>query len=89
MEKSTSEPITVKLDLFEACKEGNMDVVRKLVNQNTVNSRDSGGRKSTPLHFAAGNEGNVFITCTRNHTVVIRKVISFTVYNCDMNNKTL
>lgn len=54
MEKSPSEPITGKPDLFEACKEGNMDVVRKLVNQNTVNSRDSGGRKSTPLHFAAG-----------------------------------
>ena len=55
MEKAPSEQITAKLDLFEACKEGNMDVVRKLVNQNTVNSRDSGGRKSTPLHFAAGS----------------------------------
>ena len=54
MEKSSLDPITGKPDLFEACKEGNMDVVRKLVNQNTVNSRDSGGRKSTPLHFAAG-----------------------------------
>ena len=54
MEKPSSDPITSKPDLFEACKEGNMDVVRKLVSQTTVNSRDSGGRKSTPLHFAAG-----------------------------------
>jgi len=60
MEKSPSEAITGKPDLFEACKEGNMDIVRKLVNQNTVNSRDSGGRKSTPLHFAAG-KGNSFL----------------------------
>ena len=54
MEKPPSELVAGKPDLFEACKEGNMDVVRKLVNQTTVNSRDSGGRKSTPLHFAAG-----------------------------------
>jgi len=54
MDKPGPEPIADKPDLFEACKEGNMEVVRKLVNHNTVNSRDTGGRKSTPLHFAAG-----------------------------------
>ena len=54
MDKPGPETIVDKPDLFEACKEGNTEVVRKLVNQNTVNSRDTGGRKSTPLHFAAG-----------------------------------
>ena len=54
MDKPGSEAIADKPDLFEACKEGNIEVVRKLVNQSTVNSRDTGGRKSTPLHFAAG-----------------------------------
>lgn len=69
MEKPPSEAITGKPDLFEACKEGNMDVVRKLVNQSTVNSRDSGGRKSTPLHFAAG-KNLVFKTSILNYTLV-------------------
>lgn len=35
-------------------KTGDFTKVRKLINAQTVNSRDSAGRKSTPLHFAAG-----------------------------------
>lgn len=41
-------------ELFEACKTGDANRVKKLVNSQTVNARDTAGRKSTPLHFAAG-----------------------------------
>lgn len=41
-------------ELFEACKTGDIAKVRKLINSQTVNARDTAGRKSTPLHFAAG-----------------------------------
>lgn len=41
-------------DLFEACKTGDIVRVRKLITPQTVNARDTAGRKSTPLHFAAG-----------------------------------
>ena len=43
-----------EMDLFEACKLGDIAEVKKLMNTNSVNLRDSTGRKSTPLHFAAG-----------------------------------
>ncbi|XP_076814893.1 poly [ADP-ribose] polymerase tankyrase-2-like [Clavelina lepadiformis] len=41
-------------DLFDACRNGDLNKVKKLVNAQNVNSRDLEGRKSTPLHFAAG-----------------------------------
>uniref|UniRef100_A0A146ME76 Poly [ADP-ribose] polymerase n=3 Tax=Lygus hesperus TaxID=30085 RepID=A0A146ME76_LYGHE len=41
-------------ELFEACKIGDISKVKKLINPQTVNARDTAGRKSTPLHFAAG-----------------------------------
>lgn len=41
-------------ELFEACKTGDLAKVKALVNPKTVNARDTAGRKSTPLHFAAG-----------------------------------
>lgn len=41
-------------ELFEACKTGDIVKVKKLINSQTVNARDTAGRKSTPLHFAAG-----------------------------------
>lgn len=41
-------------DLFEACKVGDVARVKKLITPQTVNARDTAGRKSTPLHFAAG-----------------------------------
>ena len=40
--------------LFEACKNGDHERVKALINRDNVNSRDVAGRKSTPLHFAAG-----------------------------------
>ncbi|XP_045782017.1 poly [ADP-ribose] polymerase tankyrase [Maniola jurtina] len=41
-------------DLFEACKIGDVARAKKLITPQTVNARDTAGRKSTPLHFAAG-----------------------------------
>ena len=41
--------------LFEACRTGDVNKVTNLVqNRWSVNMRDTAGRKSTPLHFAAG-----------------------------------
>ncbi|KNC34244.1 hypothetical protein FF38_04736 [Lucilia cuprina] len=40
-------------ELFEACKTGDIAKVKKLITPQTVNARDTAGRKSTPLHFAA------------------------------------
>lgn len=42
-------------ELFEACRNGDVERVKRLVTPEKVNSRDTAGRKSTPLHFAAGN----------------------------------
>lgn len=42
------------LNLFEACKNGDLERVASLLAPESVNSRDVAGRKSTPLHFAAG-----------------------------------
>ncbi|CAH1784884.1 unnamed protein product, partial [Owenia fusiformis] len=41
-------------ELFEACKNGDLVKVKKLVNTSNVNAKDTAGRKSSPLHFAAG-----------------------------------
>ncbi|XP_076345953.1 tankyrase isoform X1 [Tachypleus tridentatus] len=41
-------------ELFEACRSGDVSRVKKLVTSQSVNARDTAGRKSTPLHFAAG-----------------------------------
>ncbi|GLG92491.1 Poly [ADP-ribose] polymerase tankyrase [Gryllus bimaculatus] len=48
---SNNDPLR---ELFEACKTGDIARVKKLVTPQTVNARDTAGRKSTPLHFAAG-----------------------------------
>lgn len=41
-------------DLFEACRNRDLNKVKKLVNHHNVNAKDTAGRKSSPLHFAAG-----------------------------------
>jgi len=42
-------------ELFEACRTGDVSRVRFLIQNGwDVNMRDTAGRKSTPLHFAAG-----------------------------------
>ena len=56
--EATTPPVPVVptegVDLFEACRLGNITQVKALLAPENVNSRDSTGRKSTPLHFAAG-----------------------------------
>ena len=41
-------------ELFNACRNGDVLKVKKLINCSNVNIRDTSGRKSTPLHFASG-----------------------------------
>ncbi|XP_072095407.1 poly [ADP-ribose] polymerase tankyrase-2 isoform X1 [Mobula birostris] len=41
-------------ELFEGCRNGDVARVKKLLKADNVNARDTAGRKSTPLHFAAG-----------------------------------
>ena len=43
-------------ELFEACRNGDLSKVKKLVDTHNVNAKDTAGRKSTPLHFAAGKK---------------------------------
>uniref|UniRef100_A0AAQ4R8E8 Poly [ADP-ribose] polymerase n=1 Tax=Gasterosteus aculeatus aculeatus TaxID=481459 RepID=A0AAQ4R8E8_GASAC len=40
-------------ELFEACRNGDVSRVKRLVDSVNVNAKDMAGRKSTPLHFAA------------------------------------
>lgn len=65
-------------ELFEACKTGEIAKVKKLITPQTVNARDTAGRKSTPLHFAAG-KCNTFES-NRIHTYLC--VCSCIVYVC-------
>ena len=53
-------------ELFEACKGGDVNRVRSMVDSTNVNARDTAGRRSSPLHFAAGK--------TRFTPYVIRSV---------------
>ncbi|XP_070802584.1 poly [ADP-ribose] polymerase tankyrase-2 isoform X2 [Pituophis catenifer annectens] len=48
---AASEPAR---ELFEACRNGDVERVKRLVRPENVNGRDTAGRKSSPLHFAAG-----------------------------------
>ena len=41
-------------EIFEACKNGDLDSVKTMITKNNVNVKDTAGRKSSPLHFAAG-----------------------------------
>lgn len=39
---------------YEACKNGDISLVKQLISVSNVNLKDKHGRKSTFLHFAAG-----------------------------------
>lgn len=41
-------------EIFDACKNGNLMKLKRLINSNNVNVRDTGGGRSSSLHFAAG-----------------------------------
>ena len=45
-------------ELFEACRNGDINKVKKLVTSQNVNAKDTAGRRSSPLHFAAGETAN-------------------------------
>uniref|UniRef100_A0A3Q4MK50 Uncharacterized protein n=1 Tax=Neolamprologus brichardi TaxID=32507 RepID=A0A3Q4MK50_NEOBR len=48
--------------MTQTCRNGDVSRVKKLVDAVNVNAKDMAGRKSTPLHFAAGkdNENHFF-----------------------------
>ena len=48
------EPENEQCTLFEACKRGDLELIKQTLTSEKVNARDLAGRKSTPLHFAAG-----------------------------------
>lgn len=54
-------------ELFEACRNGDVERVKRLVTPEKVNSRDTAGRKSTPLHFAAGKRDQRRLASPRPH----------------------
>lgn len=54
-------------EIFEACRNGDVERVRRLVRPENVNSRDTAGRKSTPLHFAAGKNSWYHVARRRKH----------------------
>ena len=47
-------PLDEGRELFEACRNGDLNKVKKIVSTHNVNAKDTAGRKSSPLHFAAG-----------------------------------
>lgn len=65
-------------ELFEACRSGDLERVRKLMTAENVNSRDTAGRKSTPLHFAAGETLDVFSLFHRLCNARIKTPVSWT-----------
>lgn len=54
--RSIEDPVVcnVERELFECCRNGDLSKVKRLINNQNVNSKDTEGRKSSPLHFAAG-----------------------------------
>lgn len=41
-------------EAFNACKNGNLQLIKKLISTSNANVKDRTGRKSSLLHFAAG-----------------------------------
>lgn len=71
-------------ELFEACRNGDVTKVRRIVNTNSnVNLRDTAGRKSSPLHFAAGktyeNKINMENPC-QFHCVSLHKTLTISAF---------
>ena len=47
-------------ELFEACRNGDLNKVKRLVTAENINTQDILGRKSTPLHFSSGRRKKMF-----------------------------
>jgi hypothetical protein len=74
---ASSDPLR---ELFEACKTGDISRVKKLISPQTVNARDTAGRKSTPLHFAAGESFlflslSIFVSGVQREVNIVRRLI--------------
>ena len=68
------------LPLFEACKNGDLDKVKvHLIPHDNVNSRDTAGRRSTPLHFAAGELHRVVASAGYENGLLPLKLPGFSV----------
>ena len=50
-------------EAFDACRNGNLVLVKKLINPTNANKKDITGRKSSPLHFAAGFTFKLLNSC--------------------------
>jgi len=63
-------------ELFEACRNGDVSRVKRLVDSVNVNAKDMAGRKSTPLHFAAGKADffkYIFMCACRRFSVIYKR----------------
>ena len=54
-------------ELFEACRNGDLSKVKKLVSPQSVNAKDTTGRRSSPLHFAAGKHQTPYLSHLHNN----------------------
>ncbi len=48
-------------ELFEACRNGDLAKVKKLITPDNINAQDILGRKSTPLHFSSGKKNYIIL----------------------------
>lgn len=66
-------------ELFEACRNGDVSRVRRLLEPGNVNAKDMAGRKSTPLHFAAGPGGSGYmrVLCCSSHKLSHGSYLTF------------
>ena len=66
--QNKSKNSDLELQLFEACRRGEMTKIQKLVGQQVdINAKDLNGRKSTALHFAAGFGRRDAVECLLSH----------------------
>ena len=49
-------------ELFEACRNGDLNKIKRLVAPENINAQDLLGRKSTPLHFSSGEHRPRFLS---------------------------
>ena len=64
-------------EIFEACKNGDMEVVKQRITVGNVNSKDTAGRKSSPLHFAAGR---FMLNLLKKNSIIMQKLFSKYVF---------
>lgn len=58
-------------EAFDACRNGNLVLIKKLINATNANLKDKSGRKSSPLHFAAGTANLLQFTVLQITNVIM------------------